>query len=334
MNLRIKYVLTHLTILDKELRIVLIGKTGVGKSASANTIIGENYFKSEFGGASVTQVCTEKHAKTHGKQILVVDTPGIFDTDTDPKDLETEIRKCINIAAPGPHAVLFVMRLNDRYKKEDYEALKIFLSYFGEEMLDYVIVVFTFADIIQAKRISLDEYLENSPPKLRELLKLFDDRRIPFNNEIEGIQRDLQVQGLLTMIEGLKIANAKASYYNDHNFEYAESRIKKKEREIEERVKQDYVIKKKEDIKNLTQKHNKHMLEVRQQYENELSQLRQTVRGQTSILVKGFQLKLVNIKCPTIFKILRRHHFIIRRKFITLSVLCMAIFVDFLYIFF
>ena len=216
-------------ILDREIRVVLIGKSGVGKSATANMIIGKEYFKSECGVATVTKECDKIHTLIFGREILVVDTPGIFDVETDPHILKEEIRKCITIAAPGPHAILFVMKLADRYKKEDYEALITFCSYFGEKMLDHVIIIFTHADIIQNEKITLEAYIDKSPLQFKQLLQYFGNRKIAFNNKFDLIQREPQVESLLTMIDALKTSNKAASYYRDKNFEIAENEMKERE---------------------------------------------------------------------------------------------------------
>ncbi|KAI4879199.1 hypothetical protein NFI96_031978 [Prochilodus magdalenae] len=135
------------TVMDEitpgnEVRIVVLGKTGVGKSAAGNTLLGEEVFKAACQQNSKTQICKRHEKETNGRKIVVIDTPGIFDTHRSKEDLKKEIISCLVECAPGPHVFILVLAV-ERYTKENQKAVEKLLKYFTDEALSHTLVLFT-----------------------------------------------------------------------------------------------------------------------------------------------------------------------------------------------
>ncbi|EDR21630.1 hypothetical protein, conserved [Entamoeba dispar SAW760] len=204
-------------------KLILIGKTGDGKSSLGNYILNKKVFSENDGAKSVTQKTMGDSGEGDRKNVFVIDTPGFQDCDGVKKQ-EEHTKQMVNYIKKqkGLQAIVICLDINqDRLSNEVKTMIQIISNVFPiYDFWEHVCIVWTKCYNYTPKKI-IDKKIENKKNSYLNELSILakettgDERVIlPMyfvdsqpDEESDNIRSDNEIKSMLTWIRFLPHIN-------------------------------------------------------------------------------------------------------------------------------
>ncbi|XP_066242535.1 GTPase IMAP family member 8-like isoform X2 [Saccopteryx leptura] len=177
-----------------ELKVLLVGRRGVGKSTAGNRLLGKKAFRTKFSDRWVTQEFKSESRVWKGREILIIDSP----------DLSTDLKPALQEHAPqGPHAFLLVTPLGS-FSENDEAVLTTLRRRFGDKFREHTVVLFTRKE---DQRDEEADPLSETTGTIKELIEEGGHRYSTFSYSAAAEEEQRQVDALLDKVVRLVLRN-------------------------------------------------------------------------------------------------------------------------------
>lgn len=190
------------------IRIVLLGAKGSGKTSALNTILAR-----ENNPKPIRTVCCQAGQEmVLGRLVTVVDTPGWwmnYFCDESSNFDRGELALSSYFCPPGPHVFLLVIRVDRAFTETCRRAAQEHLDMIGEHIWSHVILLFSFGDWLGDTPI--EQYIESEGEALRWIVERCGNKYHVLNSKMKD--KEFQVKELIAKIEKTITSSDNGCYY-------------------------------------------------------------------------------------------------------------------------
>ncbi|XP_066520171.1 GTPase IMAP family member 8 [Hoplias malabaricus] len=211
-----------------ELRLILVGNMGCGKTLTANTVLGLKSSGSTL--LSPSKECEVRRGVSEGRHLTLVETPRWYwSGERLESSVHRETERALSLTAPGPHAFLILVPVGLFTEMEARVPAQL-EQVFGPGVLSHTLVLLTCGDYLLHR--DQEQYIRQDDPGLKEMVERCAGRWHVINNRQPHDRQ--QVISLLEKVERM-VQSSGGCYLPSALQSQVEGRVPENERELHRR---------------------------------------------------------------------------------------------------